>query len=272
LEANKPATADGDQEDQDFQSLITCISQSSGVALSSFKSGYVKRRIAVRMRATATTTFKEYQAALERDREELPRLMERLTIHVTRFYRDAEVFHRLGEYLAQRYKKHAPLALWCAGCASGEEPYSMAMLLIQQGWPPTQFQIIATDLDAASLEKAERGWYKPEALLELPATFRNRFFCQDGRGYRIADFLRPAIRFEEKNLFQPGPTAQFEVILCRNVLIYFTADQQLHILRGFYEALRPEGTLVLGKTEALFGAARNWFELEDLPHRIYRKS
>ncbi|HVZ81977.1 MAG TPA: protein-glutamate O-methyltransferase CheR [bacterium] len=263
------------QEDPFFRRILELLLRSKGFDGNHYKPNYIKRRIAVRMRAMEKGSFSEYYHLLQRDPKEMGRLLERLTIHVTEFFRDPEVFRSLRQTVLPLFAGNVNknIRVWCAGCSTGEEPYSLAILL--QEWAPPLgmgFGILGTDIDPVSVRTAERAEYPVESVAKLPRDQVARWFVKEGGHLRIARELRQKVQFRTHDLLGPwGPSMnEFQMIFCRNMLIYLTAVQQQGIYEGFHKALAPGGYLVLGLTETLLGPSRRFFKCVDIRHRIYR--
>ena len=263
------------QEDPFFQKILEMLLRSKGFDGNRYKPNYIKRRIAVRMRATEKGTFSEYYHFLQRDPKEISKLLDRLTIHVTEFFRDPEVFNALERVVFPTLSgaEGRTVRVWCAGCSTGEEPYSLAMILqeryVENG---PDFSILATDIDPTSVRTAERSEYPAESVLKLPRERVARWFRTERNHVTVAKEIRQKVQFRTHDLlgrWSPSMTG-FDLILCRNMLIYLTAIQQQGIYEGFYRALIPQGHLVLGLTETLLGASRRFFRCVDIRNRIYR--
>jgi chemotaxis methyl-accepting protein methylase len=266
-------------EDLAFEALARRISQGAGLAIEAYKTKCIRRRIAVRMRACGVHTYGEYHALLDRNPAEYERLHDALTINVTRFFRNAETWQRLGNgFLSELWRPTTDLRIWSAGCASGEEAYSLAILAAElaakRGDPSAleRVQIDATDIDRESLRRAGSGRYRPEALLETPISLRERYLEQVGSEYRVIERIRQRVDVRALDLSRERPPASsYDLIVCRNVVIYFERPMQERLFQTFYETLRPGGLLLLGKVETLFGVARERLTLLDARERIYRR-
>jgi len=270
----------GAPDDLAFESLARRISEGGGFAIDAYKTKCIRRRIAVRMRACGVHTYGDYQRLLDHNPAEYEHLRDALTINVTRFFRNVETWERLaaGFLPALWEPPTAPLRIWSAGCSSGEEPYSLAILAAElaeaRGQPETleRVQVDATDVDRDSLRRAEAGRYRAEALMETPGALRARYFEPAGDEYQVVDRIRRRVRVRRLDLTQEQPPARaYDLIVCRNVVIYFDRVMQERLFGHFVRALRPEGLLVLGKVETLFGAARERLTLLDARERIYRR-
>ena len=263
--------------DADFAALTAKITRERGFGCASYKEKCLRRRIAVRMRARGVHTYRDYARVLDTDGGEYDRLLDALTINVTRFFRNPEAWAALDEQvLAPLLAARAPIRIWSAGCASGEETYTLAILLHRRlaalGKKARAVEIIGTDIDAASLEAAERGVYDAPALADVPADRRAAYFAGDGP-YAIIPAVRALVRLRRHDLLaDPAPGGPFELIVCRNVTIYFDRRSQEALLEKFYGALAPRGVLFQGKVEMLTGPARTRFEVVDARERIFRRA
>jgi chemotaxis protein methyltransferase CheR len=231
----------------------------------SYKDRCLKRRIAVRMRARGVHTYDDYARLLDRDPHEYPELLDALTINVTKFFRNVETWNALRPHLDTLAAARRELRVWSAGCASGEEPYTIAVLLAEAR---AQGVIDATDIDRLSLERTTQAKYPDAAFTEMPANLRRRYF-QDGQPLPP---VRSLVRVLHHDLTrQRPPHPPYDLIVCRNVVIYFEREAQEKLFLTFVEALAPGGVLLLGKVETLFGPARERLTLVDPRERIYTK-
>lgn len=264
------------EEDQNFKKILAYLLKSKGFDGHHYKPNYVKRRVAVRMRATRTTTYQDYLHLLQSDRQEPSNLFDRLTIHVTEFFRDPNVYRALREKVLPAYDDvlENKLKIWCAGCSTGEEPYSVAISLEEWAFarPGFSFDILATDIDAPSVRTGEKGEYPVESIRKLTRAQTGRCFHVDGSTARVAPHLKRSIHFRVHDLLGkwPDEISGFHILFCRNLLIYLTAPQQQKIYEKFAKALVPGGFLVLGLTETLLGPSRKFFQCVDIKNRIYR--
>jgi chemotaxis methyl-accepting protein methylase len=269
----------GAAEDLAFEALARRISQGAGLAIEAYKTKCIRRRIAVRMRACGVHTYGEYHALLDRNPAEYDRLRDALTINVTRFFRNAETWERLATgFLPDLWSPSKSLRIWSAGCASGEEAYSLVMLAAElaerRGDPAAleRVRVDATDIDRESLQRAAVARYRAEALLETPGPLRERYFEPIGSEYRVIERIRHRVDVRAFDLSrETHPAGSYDLIVCRNVVIYFERPMQERLFHSFVETLRPGGLLLLGKVETLFGGARDRFALLDARERIYRR-
>lgn len=257
-----------------FETIGRILKARSGFSLDGYKDKCVKRRIHIRVRATQSPSPEAYGLLLTESPAEQERLLRVLTIHVSHFFRNPSVFEKLAaEILPDLLAKRRTLSLLSVGCAGGEEPYTVALILRERFPLPLEegrFSITGLDVDAATLEQARQALYHPDRLAEVPSEMLSRWFAAEGQRLRLSDEIRGLVDFDRTDLNQQKAWEPCDLILCRNVLIYFERNRQEEILNGFADALCPGGILVLGKSETLFGTARNRFKTVCPVERIYR--
>ena len=264
---------------QEFSRLVNIVKVRSGFRLDIYKEQYIRRRIHIRQRACRCLSAHEYGNLLVRDRDEMERLLQVLTVTVSHFFRNPSTFDTLrSEVLPLLFERalaegRGRLRIWCVGCAEGEEPYSLAMLLQESfserlGQLPVE--ILATDVSSSALARAETATYQPESLKEVPPSLRDRYFEPVNGLFRLAAPSRSMVVFRRLDLSLGKEYPASDLILCRNVLIYFEREHQERFLAGFADALGHGGVLVLGKSEVLPGEARQRFRTVSTSERIYR--
>ncbi len=257
--------------------LLTQVRERNGIDFSQYKRPTILRRLQRRMAATGTLDLAGYLHFLEQHPEEYARLIASFLIHVTEFFRDPELFAALREQVLPELIAHAAeqgtdheLRVWSAGCATGEEAYSLAMLVAEalgERLPQFRVSIFATDVDNEAVAFARRGVYPDAALAHVPLELRARYFTQLDGGYEVTPQLRSLVIFGQHDLGQRAPFPHIDLVLCRNVLIYFTPELQQRALQLFAFALRDGGYLALGKAEtvkplgAYFAAAHERLKL-----------
>ncbi len=268
-------------DDQAFTLLKRRVRIDRGLDCGQYKENYLKRRVAVRLRATGAADYLAYLRVLKNDPEEYTRLMNELTINVTQFFRDKDVYLKIRDevipalFRAKEAIGSRTIRVWSAGCASGEEPYSMAMLIdyklgTEEGRWNTR--ILGSDIDLESVRAAKKGEYSNVDMLE-GMDIREYFETTDtprGRVYRVRERVKHTVKFEKLNLLEDNQKRRFDLILCRNVLIYFSRDVQRRIIEGIASDILHEGYLVLGKSETLGQEAGSLFEPAFPRERIYR--
>jgi two-component system CheB/CheR fusion protein len=261
-----------------FGSLLDRIRERSGIDFSAYKSATIARRLRGRMSATNSRSIKAYAALTERDPPEYDRLIGSLLIKVTEFFRDPKVWDHLRDRILPGLLEEARLAarelrVWSAGSSTGEEAYSLAMTIAETQLDephPVEVRIFATDIDAAAIAFARRGIYPPGALDGVPAELRSRYLIRSGTGFQVVKRLRSQAIFGEHDLSARVPFPRIDLLLCRNVLIYFTTPLQRVALETFALSLRPEGRLVLGPSETVAVLPGSYAE-EHARLRIYRR-
>jgi len=251
------------------------VERERGLVLSSYKQPCLRRRLAVRMRARGVHDFAAYATVLDRVPEEYDLLLDALTINVTKFFRNPETFALLRERVVPRlWAAPGHVAIWSAGCASGEEPYTLALLFAEVARPGalrTRLRIDATDLDPGALATLGRATYQAPAVAEVPRPLLERFFSP-GPPYRLDPAVARLVRPLAHDLMRDAPPEPpYQLIVCRNVVIYFDRPTQERLFSAFFDALAPGGHLLLGKVETLFGPARLRFEVEEPRERLFRR-
>ena len=268
-----------DAIDAAFSELTAKISRERGFGCASYKEKCLRRRIAVRMRARGVHTYSDYAQVLDTDQLEYDRLLDALTINVTKLFRNWETYSAIAEKVVPVLwsRDSAVINVWSAGCSSGEEPYSIAVLfhrhasaLGQEGDVDRRIRILGSDIDIRCLNAAQLGGFEESDFADTPDDLRARYFAP-AAPFTVVPEIRRLARFERRDLLaDAAPPGQFQLICCRNVLIYFDRDTQERLFQKFHEALAPDGFLVLGKVETLLGAARTRFAPVDTRERIYR--
>lgn len=265
------------ERDPDLAALVKKIARDRGFGFDSYKESCLKRRVAVRMRACGALSYDEYANLLDRDKGEYERLLDTLTINVTKFYRNRDTWDAIVKLVLPVLwqRRGGQVRCWSAGCSSGEEPYTVGILFSEvartSAGSTGSVQIDATDFDRHSLERARRGVYAEAALEEMPPDLVSRYFS-NGSSLTIKPEIRALVRFLRHDITREAPPAPpYDLIICRNVLIYFDRDTQQRLVSQFIDSLNPDGYLVLGRAETLFGATRLRLELEDARERIYRR-
>jgi chemotaxis protein methyltransferase CheR len=264
---------------EDFLELTRKISLERGFGCASYKEKCLRRRIAVRMRARGVHTYGDYARILDADAGEYDRLLDALTINVTKLFRNWEVYASIATNVVPTlWRQQIPrIRVWSAGCSSGDEPYSLAILfhrfaavngmLAQVG----RVDVLGTDIDRQCLDAAALGQFEEADFAETPAELRQRYFTTT-TPFSVSPAIRSIVRFQSRDLLsQAPPTGPHDLITCRNVLIYFDRETQERLFEMFYHALAPDGFLVLGKVETILGRYRSRFAPVDGRSRIFRR-
>jgi len=267
---------------EDFDFLRSLIREETGIVLSDQKRALLAARLQQRLRALRLKSFHQYCLLLRsagRRRDELPNLVNRITTNETYFYRFEKHFEFLRrEILVKQEGRDLlthPIRIWSAGCSSGEEPYTLAMLAqeIFPQAPPGGVRILGTDIDTEMLRHAREGAYPRRKLRNLPRPWRRNYFDRtekDGRElFRVRPALRKFVAFRRHNLLKDPPPVRgkADCVFCRNVLIYFSPKEQERAVQNLVAALRPGGYLFLGHSESLVCHP----QLQLLQHAVFRK-
>ena len=269
-------------EDQAFVLLKRRLFIDRGLDCEQYKERYLKRRIAVRLRAKNCRNYFEYLRVLRADPEEYTQLLDQLTINVTQFYRDKDVYDKIRDEVVPGMLKSKgsvgsrSVRVWCAGCASGEEPYSMAMLfdhVLGREIDNWNVRVLGSDIDDRSLEVAREGVYPQMDVLEGmdPDRYFEKLETSDGVVYQVREHVRRRVKFERLNLFELEGRRHYDMVMCRNVLIYFSRDVQARIIEIIASSIMREGYAVLGKSETLGREASAFFRAAFPRERIYQR-
>jgi chemotaxis protein methyltransferase CheR len=245
----------------EFHHIRSLVHRVSGIDLHPGKEGLVKSRLTKRLRALGIDTFEDYLAHLERDASggELAMMVDVLTTNKTSFFREPKHFDYLRDHVLPTLRSRGgAIRLWSAACSTGEEPFSIAMVLSDELGPQSASaaRILASDISARVLAHAAASMYEEEVLRDVPHPLIGRHFTlartSPTRAYRVNDALRSMVRFARLNLIGPWPMrGPFDVIFCRNVMIYFDQPTQQRLVHRFWEILAPGGHLFVGHSESL---------------------
>jgi two-component system, chemotaxis family, CheB/CheR fusion protein len=265
---------------EDLSHVLAALARRTGHDFRSYKASTVRRRIERRMTETRTKTLADYRALVDGDPLEPTRLLDELLISVTSFFRDPAVFDVLARTalpdLVDRAPPGKPIRGWVAGCATGEEAYSLAMTLREvfdaRGiLNPPPVQIYASDLDEAAIARAREGYYPASIADQVTPARLERYFVADPRGYRIKSAIREQIVFATHNILSDPPFTRMDIVSCRNVLIYLSPLLQRRVLALFHHSLTPRGVLVLGTAESVSELADGFTPIDDA-RKIFQRS
>jgi chemotaxis protein methyltransferase CheR len=275
---NKPNHPIVEDRKKALKLLIDKILHERNVDFRNYHLDLLKRRFAVRIRANGLASYAEYTRLLTKNPREYDKLFETLCINVSEFYRDPPIWitlHYLFENLIRIKQQHGDktIHIWSAGCANGEEPYSIAILLTEmiRNNASFNFEITATDIDKTSMNLAQKAIYQKDILKNLDKKFITRYFILTPEGFQLKSEIKKLVEFKYLDLTSQAFPSNIDVIFCRNVFIYFNRDLQEQLLRKFHAALNPGGYLVLGQAESMVQEVRKLFEDTDSNARIYKK-
>jgi two-component system CheB/CheR fusion protein len=264
-------------EPEHLDQIFSLLKASSGVDFGNYKLPTVQRRILRRLALHKVASVDQYLTQLRENSEEAHQLYQDILIHVTRFFREPESFRALAEVIFPNMLKdrprETPIRIWVPACSTGEEPYSVAMTLLECLDGHTEsvpIQIFATDISETAIEQARAALYPASVVEDLPLERQKRFFTKTDGQYRINKPIRDLCVFARQDLTRDPPFSKLDLVVCRNVLIYLSQAMQSRLIGVFHYALKNTGYLMLGSAETI-GAQSELFAIEDKKHRIYRK-
>ncbi|WP_096270459.1 CheR family methyltransferase [Paucisalibacillus globulus] len=253
----------------DYQLFTEKVYSKLGIDLKKYKEAQMKRRLTSLRDKRGYKDFITYFKAINDDLNLLHEFMDRITINVSEFYRNPKRWEVLKDSVIPLIiKNKQELTIWSAACSTGEEPYSIAMLLSEY-FPKLKTTIIATDIDEKVLEKAKQGMYSEQALKELPTNLKVKYFKEIGNQFVVDSAIKRKVTFKKHNLLEDKYPNDVDLIICRNVLIYFTDNAKDTIYQNFSNALTNNGILFVGSTEQIFSP--NKFRLALLDTFFYQK-
>ena len=266
------------EQDRAFESLLEFLKRSRGFDFTGYKRPSLERRFRRRMDAIDCESFGDYLDYLEVHPEEFEQLFDTLLINVTDFFRDPAAWTHLGdvvvpELLASK-EDDEPVRVWSAGCATGQEAYTAAIVVAEVMGESTfceRVKLYATDVDEDALAIARLGVYSPKEIDSVPEELREKYFERANQRFAFRKDLRRSVIFGRNNLVSDAPISRLDLLICRNTLMYFTAETQGRVLRHFHFALRDHGILMLGKSEMMI-SHRDVFTAIDVKQRIFRRN
>ncbi len=239
-------------EDKNWDAFKEKWFKKTGIDLNLYKPAQMHRRINNFIDRNNGKNYDNFLSMLDADKKLYHEFIEHLTINVTEFFRTPEKFNELENVVIPELLAKSPkLNIWSAGCSIGAEPYSLAMMLSETA-PGKNHRILATDLDLEILKKAKGGGpYLLNEIKNIPSARMQKYFRKDNDSYRVVDEIRNKVEFKQHNLLKDRFETGFDLILCRNVVIYFTEEAKDKLYRNFYASLKPGGILFVGGTEAI---------------------
>lgn len=222
------------------------------IDLNYYKEKQMRRRIDTIATKHGCSNYDEYIRVLKTDKDKFEAFVNFLTINVSEFYRNPDQWKLMDENVIPKLiKQHGKnLHVWSAACSTGDEPYSLVMALSKH-IPLSNIHITATDLDKQVLQKAQVGLYNEKSIANVPPEFKCKYFKQIGKSFQISDEIKRCVTFKEHNLLKDPYPRDFDMILCRNVVIYFTDDSKDMIYQKFHQSLKSHGVLFIGSTEQI---------------------
>lgn len=236
----------------DYESFKKAVFDLTKIDLSAYKEKQMKRRIDTLIAKHKVVGYDKYVQALKEDKAIFEEFVNFLTINVSEFYRNLDQWEVMDKdiipELIKKYGKN--LKIWSAACSTGDEPYSLVMALSRH-LPLNQIKIYATDLDKQVIAKAKVGLYGEKSVASVPADLKKKYFTKVGASYQISDEIKSRVEFKEHNLLRDAYPTNYHMIVCRNVLIYFTEEAKDEVFRKFQKSLATGGILFIGSTEQI---------------------
>lgn len=264
-------------EESDFEELLTYIERNLDFETGFYNNSYLDRRITARMRRTDTEEYREYQKLLEANPDERDELLDSLSINVTGFFRNPEAWEKLRGVLQELTADHRSVRVWSAPCADGREPYSIGMLALDDpDIVDRRIQITATDINEDILDVARDGVYETSQTSDIaeelsPLSDYQQYVDQDENRFEVNESVKELVDFEQHDLIRGDPKRDFDLVLCRNLLIYIDSSFKVPIFETIRGSLCSHGYLMIGMTETLPTECRDSFEPVHKQQRIYRR-
>jgi chemotaxis protein methyltransferase CheR len=224
----------------------------TNIDLNCYKEKQMRRRIDTLAKKHKADSYEEYIGLLKNNTTLFEQFVNFLTINVSEFYRNMDQWNKLDESIIPDMieRRGDQLKIWSAACSTGDEPYSLVMAFSKY-LPLSKIHVLATDIDKQVIEQAKNGLYNEKSIAAVPANLKLKYFKQVGKSFQIAEEVKKCVTFQEHNLLRDPYPEGYDLILCRNVVIYFTDEAKAEIYRKFYQTLNPQGVLFIGSTEQI---------------------
>ena len=265
--------------DADFDKYRDFIYQESGITFTAANRSILESRLREQLRSKGVDSVKTYFSTIYTDKEELKSFLDSITTNLTRFFRNQPHFDAFEKFvipeLINKIKKgnsNSPIRIWSAGCSTGEEPYTIAMLLSEILPSPWRFEILASDISLKCLMTAKEGLYSESKIEGIPPNYLTKYFDKVAGGYKIHSDIHSKIKFDYHNLKHDSGQRSFDIVFCRNVIIYFDEAAQAAVINRFWDAMAPKSFLFIGHSESLFGMDTKFEFVKTEWATLYRKS
>jgi chemotaxis protein methyltransferase CheR len=261
----------------DFELYRTLIYNESGIHFTATNRSILESRLKERLREKGIDSTKKYFSEISTNQGELKSFLDSITTNLTRFFRNQAHFDALEHHVIPELMKikkatgSTSLKIWSAGCSTGEEPYTIAMLLSDILPPPWKFDIIASDLSLKCLMTAKEGFYADSRISGIPDAYLKKYFDKVEGGYKVRQELMSKIRFDYHNLKNDSVQRGLDIVFCRNVIIYFDEAAQNAVINKFWNAMAPKSFLYIGHSESLFGMDTKFEFIKTQWATLYRK-
>jgi chemotaxis protein methyltransferase CheR len=263
--------------DADFEQYRSLIYAESGITFTETNRSILESRLKERLREKAVDSVKAYFAEISKNKEELKAFLDSITTNLTRFFRNQAHFDALEKYvvpeLITNIRKGSPgtLKIWSAGCSTGEEPYTIAMLMSEILPPAWKFEIVASDISLKCLMTAKEGFYADSRIVGIPDNYLAKYFDKVDGGYKIHADIQSKIRFDYHNLKNDSGLRNLDIVFCRNVIIYFDEAAQTAVINRFWDAMAAKSFMFIGHSESLFGMDTKFEFVKTEWATLYRK-
>jgi chemotaxis protein methyltransferase CheR len=263
--------------DADFEQYRALIYAESGITFTATNRSILESRLKERLRDKGIDSVKAYFAEISKNKEELKGFLDSITTNLTRFFRNQAHFDCLEKFvipeLIKNIRKNSPgtIKIWSAGCSTGEEPYTIAMLMNEILPPPWKFEIVASDISLKCLMTAKEGFYAERSITGIPDSYLAKYFDKVEGGYKARPDIQSKIRFDYHNLKNDSGLRGIDIVFCRNVIIYFDEAAQTAVINRFWDSMAPKSFLFIGHSESLFGMDTKFEFVKTEWATLYRK-
>jgi chemotaxis protein methyltransferase CheR len=263
--------------DADFERYRDLIYKESGINFTKTNRSILEGRLKERLRNKSGLTLGAYFDTISKDREELKGFLDSVTTNLTRFFRNQPHFDALEHFVIPELMKikkptgNTTIKIWSAGCSTGEEPYTIAMLLSEILPPPWKFEITASDISLKCLMTGKEGFYADSRIEGIPDKYLSKYFDKVEGGYKVKEDIRSKIRFDYHNLQNDSGQRNLDIVFCRNVIIYFDEATQAAVVNRFYDSMAAKSFLFIGHSESLFGMDTKFQFVKTQWATLYRK-
>ncbi|MDR2247550.1 MAG: protein-glutamate O-methyltransferase CheR [Treponema sp.] len=263
--------------DVDFGLYRTLIYNESGIHFTSTNRSILESRLKERLREKSLNSVKTYFSTISKDKEELKSFLDSITTNLTRFFRNQAHFDALEHFVVPELLKNrkgcasTTLKIWSAGCSTGEEPYTIAMLMSEILPPSWKYEIVASDISLKCLLTAKEGFYADNRISGIPSAYLKRYFDRIEGGYKVRPGIMSKIRFDYHNLKNDSGLRNLDIVFCRNVIIYFDEAAQNGVINRFWDSMAPKSFLFIGHSESLFGMDTKFEFVKTQWATFYRK-
>jgi chemotaxis protein methyltransferase CheR len=263
--------------DADFEQYRSLIYNESGIHFTPTNRSILESRLKERLREKGLDSVRTYFSAITKDKEELKNFLDSITTNLTRFFRNQAHFDALEHFVVPELLKikkgsiNTTLKIWSAGCSTGEEPYTIAMLMSEILPPPWKFEIVASDISLKCLMTGKEGFYSDARIVGIPDAYLKKYFDKVEGGYKVHTGIMSKIRFDYHNLKNDSGLRNLDIVFCRNVIIYFDEAAQTAVINRFWDSMAAKSFLFIGHSESLFGMDTKFEFVKTQWATLYRK-